>query len=138
LLKASRRISTSSNTSRVKYPKQDAHKDNRKQPSRHIRASLAITKPLASRVSNVRIPLLALVGEGKRILDAAAALEHIWIICRGVALAYDVGATELELLGQGSCTAPFDVLLAVGGALVGAAHDVDGVQVAEGLAGDAF
>lgn len=42
------------------------------------------------------MPLLALVGQDEAVLDAAAALEHVLVIRRGVALADYVGAAKLE------------------------------------------
>lgn len=52
------------------------------------------TAPTA--LEEVRVPLLALVGQDEAVLDAAAALEHVLVVGRGVALADDVGAAQLE------------------------------------------
>lgn len=75
--------------------------------------------------------MFALCRQGKAILDTAGTLEDVVVVGRRVALAYDVGAAELEGLGERGGAAPLDVLGAVGGALVVAAHDVDVIEVAD-------
>lgn len=88
----------------------------------------------------MRIPVLvpALASQSEGVLDAAAASENIRVIGAGVALANDVRGHERQLLGQRGRAAPFDVLAAVGGALVGAAHHVNVVQRAQLLGRHAF
>lgn len=121
-------------TRRVHDPAQDSEEENAKQDRAHVEIPVRATAAAAQ----VGIPALALVGEGEAVLDPAAALEDVRVVFGAVALADDVRGAELELLGQLGDTGPLDVLGAVAGALVGAAHDVDGEEVAEGLCGEAF
>lgn len=96
----------------------------------------ATTTPAAA--ANVGMSLLALVCEDEAVLDTATALEDVRVIRRGVALTDDLGAAKLEGRGQGRGARPLDVLGAIAGALVDAAHGVDLVQRAHGPAGYAF
>ncbi|KAF1731563.1 hypothetical protein CRV24_007749 [Beauveria bassiana] len=98
---------------------------------------VAAKPPIIPSPRQVRISALAQLRERERVLDTAAALEHVRIVGRGVTLTDDVGRAELELSGQRGGAAPLDVLVAVRGALVGAAHHVNGVEAAEGARRDA-
>lgn len=89
-------------------------------------------------IGEVWISSLALAGEGDGVLDTAAALEDIRVIGVGITLADDIGAAQLELVGDRGGTAPLDVLGPVGGALVGAAHHVDVDMAAQIRVGDAL
>ena len=80
----------------------------------------------------LRMALLALGGEGEAVLDGAGALEDVGVVGGRVALADDVGAAEADVVREGGGAAPFDVLARVRGALVGAAHDVNVGEAAEG------
>lgn len=82
--------------------------------------------------------LLALGGEGEGVLDAAAAAQDVGVVGAGVALADDVGGAEAELGRELRGAGPLDVLgAAPAGAVVGTAHQVDGVLGAEARVRDA-
>lgn len=126
---------------RVENPSQDGEEDNAKDIGSPVRPFVIVTTAAtatATSLAQIRIPPLALVRESEAVLDAAAAAEDVWVVGVGVAFAHDVRGPELELLGQGGGAGPLDVFGAVAGAVVGAAHDVDGVEVAEGRVGEAL
>lgn len=81
---------------------------------------------------------MTLVCQDKSILDTTAALQNIGIVWRRVSFADDIRTSKLELLGKSRSAAPLDILVAVGGALVGAAHDVRLIELADVLASDAL
>jgi hypothetical protein len=120
---------------RVDDPAKNANEDNGKDQSAPVNATATVIEPAA--VGDVGVSSLALAGQGELVLDAAAALEDVGVVGVCVSFADDVGAAKLELLRERRGAAPFDVLVAPGGALVGAAHDVDFVEVADGAARDA-
>lgn len=120
---------------RVDDPAENANEDNGKDQSAPVNATATVIEPAA--VGDVGVSSLALAGQGELVLDAAAALEDVGVVGVCISFTDDVGAAELELLGERRGAAPFDVLIAPGGALVGAAHDVDFVEVADGAARDA-
>lgn len=120
---------------RVDDPAEDTNKDDGEDQSAPINATAAVVEPTA--VGDVGVSSLALASQSELVLDAAAALEDVGIVGVRVSFADDVGAAELELLGERRGAAPLDVLVAPGGSLVGAAHHVDLVQVADGAARDA-
>jgi hypothetical protein len=78
----------------------------------------------------------ALLGQGKSILDATAALEHERVIGRVVALTDDVRAAQFQGGRQRCRACPLDILVAVASALIRAAHHIDGVQGTECFGGD--
>ena len=68
------------------------------------------------------------------IFDSTAALQHVWVVAGIVSFADHICASELEFWRQVGFACPFDVLFAVAGAGVRAAHYVDRVKVARAAA----
>lgn len=122
-------------TGRVDDETEDEDEDDGEEPCAPVSAASAVAEPAA--VRKVGIPSFTLAGQGEAIFDAARALEDVRVIRGRVAFTDDVGAAELELLGKRRRAAPLDVLVAVGGSLVGAAQHVDVVEVADAAGGDA-
>lgn len=117
---------------------QDRDEDDPEGIDRPVRRRRPAAPSLPATAGQLGPPLLALGSQGDAVLDAAAALEDVGVVGRGVALAGDVGGPELELGGQLGAARPLYVLAVVARAPVVAAHDVDPVPGAEGRGGDAL
>ena len=83
----------------------------------------------------LRILLLPFFREEKLVFDAAASFEYVWVFRGIVAFAdYRYGA-EFKFLRESGLASPLDVRAVIGGSVVFAAEDVNGVEAFRGAGG---
>jgi hypothetical protein len=120
-----------------KQPQRDAAKDHPEQVREDVIVARVLLVAVVVVVRAEAVLLLALVREHEPVLDAAAALQDVWVVGRVVALADDVGGAQLEVRRQRRRAGPVRIVAVVAGAGILAAHDVDLVE-ASSITADAF